>query len=60
MAWAESLGGDWALRDLCSCVLQGAGCFLTARSFSPVLGLPATLRKEIGKQLALARHLFIG
>lgn len=41
------------LGDLCLCVLQGEGCCLTARCFLPALGLPATLRKGIGKQLAL-------
>lgn len=43
----------WVLADLCLCVLQGEGCCLAARCFLPVLGLPATLRKGIGKQLAL-------
>lgn len=43
----------WALGDLCFCVLQGEGCCLAARRFSPVLGLPATRRKGIGKQPAL-------
>lgn len=42
-----------ALGDLCLCVLQGEGCCPTAGCCLPALGLPATLRKGIGKQLAL-------
>lgn len=58
-SWEVSLRGRLGTERLVF-VLQGAGCCLTARPFLPVLGLPATLRKEIGKQLALAEHLFIG
>lgn len=43
----------WVMGDPCLCVLQGAGCCLAARHFSPAWGLPATLRKGIGKSLAL-------
>lgn len=42
------------------CVLQGAGCWLTARPSSPASGLPATLRRGIGKQPAQAGPLLPG
>lgn len=42
------------------CVLQGAGCWLTARPSSPASGLPATPRKGIGKQPAGPVPLFLG
>lgn len=54
MALGERLGPG---RPLLVCVLQGEGCCLAARRFSPALGLPATLKKGIGKQLALPGHL---